>query len=77
MPDFHYDFDSCLQARREFCQKVKRKFGLNIEVYFNDDWESYNYNYINNVEAMAQDKIILSNDGTFGITEIPDMVGGE
>lgn len=66
----------CLQARREFCEKVNRKFGLNIEVYFNDDWESYNYNYVNNVEALAQDKVILSNDGTFSMSETLDTLGG-
>ena len=48
----------CLQARREFCDKVNRKFGLNVQVYFNDDWESYNYNYLNNAEQLAQDGLI-------------------
>lgn len=67
----------CLQARREFAEKANKKFGLNIEVYFNDDWESYNFNYINNVEAMAQDKVILSNDGTFDLSEVSDTLGGE
>lgn len=55
----------CLQARRDFCDKVNRKFGLDVNVYFNEDLESYNYNYTNNVEQMAQDKLILSSDGTF------------
>lgn len=48
----------CLQARREFCDKVNRKFGLDIHVYFNDDWESYNYNYLNNAEQLAQDGLM-------------------
>lgn len=48
----------CLQARREFCDKVNDKFGLDIHVYFNDDFESYNFNYQNNLEAMAQDGLI-------------------
>lgn len=48
----------CLQARREFCDKVNDKFGLDIHVYFNDDFESYNFNYQNNIEAMAQDDLI-------------------
>lgn len=47
----------CLQARRDFCKKMKR-FGLKINVYFNDDLESYNFNYLNNVEARAQDGLI-------------------
>lgn len=54
----------CLNARREFADKCNKKFGLSVEVYFNDDWESYNFNYINNIESQAQDKLILSNDGT-------------
>lgn len=61
----------CLQARREMCKLAKERFGLEIEVYFNDDWESYNFNYINNVESMAQDKLILSQDETF-----TGLVGG-
>lgn len=59
----------CLQARRQACDAINRKFGLNIEVHFNDDWESYNFNYTNNIESMAQDKVILSQDDTFqGLT---------
>lgn len=54
----------CLQARREFCEKVNRKFDLDVRVYFNEDLESYNYNYTHNIEQMAQDKVILSTDGT-------------
>lgn len=48
----------CLQARRKFCEKVNDKFGLNVHVYFNDDFESYNYNYLNNIESQAQDGLI-------------------
>lgn len=55
----------CLQARREFCKRANAKFGLELGCYFNDDWESYNFNYVNNVESMAQDKLILSQDETF------------
>lgn len=54
----------CLNARREFCRKVNKKFGLEIDVVFNEDLESYNFNYTHNIEQMAQDKIILSTDGT-------------
>ncbi len=49
----------CLQARRDFCKVANKKFGLQLAVYFNDDWESYNFNYINNVESIAQDGLIL------------------
>ena len=48
----------CLDARREFCEKANRKFGLNLEVYFNDDFESYNYNYTHNIEQQAQDGML-------------------
>ena len=48
----------CLQARRDFCNKVNKKFGLNIAVYFNEDLESYNFNYTNNIEQMAQDGLV-------------------
>lgn len=59
----------CLQARREFCEKANRKFDLDIQVYFNEDIESYNFNYTHNIEQMAQDKLILSQDETFtGLT---------
>ena len=63
----------CLQARREFCDKVNRKFGLDVQVYFNEDLESYNFNYTNNIEQMAQDKLIFSSDGTLNPD---DMIGG-
>ena len=48
----------CLQARRQACETLNKRFGLDINVYFNDDWESYNFNYLNNVESMAQDNMI-------------------
>lgn len=67
----------CLNARREFCRKVNAKFGLDIQVYFNEDIESYNFNYTNNIEQMAQDKVILSNDGSFSMSETLDAIGGE
>lgn len=47
----------CLQARRDFCRKMQR-FGFDLHVYFNDDIESYNFNYANNLEALAQDGMI-------------------
>lgn len=66
----------CLQARREFCEKVNAKFGLNVQVFFNDDWESYNYNYTHNIEQMAQDKVILSTDGTFSPDDVKEILEG-
>jgi len=52
----------CLQARRQFCDKVNAKFGLSVHVYFNEDLESYNYNYSHNIEQMAQDGLIGGED---------------
>ena len=48
----------CLQARRDFCKIANERFGLNLQVYFNDDFESYNFNYVNNIESLAQDSMI-------------------
>ena len=67
----------CLQARREFCDKVNAKFGLDVHVYFNEDLESYNFNYTNNIEQMAQDKVILSTDGTLDSLNIEGGVIGD
>lgn len=57
----------CLQARRDACKRLKQldpvRFA-DLNVYFNDDIESYNFNYVNNIEAQAQDKLILSADET-------------
>lgn len=52
----------CLNARREFANKCNKKFGLNIQVYFNEDLESYNYNYTHNIEQMAQDDYMVIED---------------
>ena len=56
---------NCLNARRDACKRLRqldpRRFA-DLNVYFNDDWESYNFNYLNNVEAQAQDKLILAGD---------------
>lgn len=52
----------CLDARREFAAKANKKFGLNIRVYFNEDLESYNFNYTHNIEQMAQDDYLGMNE---------------
>ena len=44
-----------MDARREFADICNRKFGADIRVYFNEDLESYNFNYTHNIEQMAQD----------------------
>ena len=42
---------NCLDARRWTCKQLRELapsvFG-EAQVYLNDDWESYNYNYLNN-----------------------------
>lgn len=42
---------NCLDARRWACKQLRElspdTFG-DVQVYLNDDWESYNYNYLNN-----------------------------
>ena len=52
----------CLQARRQAAESLNRRFGLNISVYFNDDFESYNFNYLNNIESQAQDGLLTGGD---------------
>ena len=54
----------CLKARRDFCETANRKFDLDLHVYFNDDFESYNFNYANNIEQMAQDGILTVGETT-------------
>lgn len=53
---------NCLNARRDACKRLRqmdsRRFA-DLNVYFNDDWESYNYNYSNNIEAQAQDGVLM------------------
>lgn len=52
---------NCLDARREACERLRRLDPItfaDLNVYFNDDWESYNYNYVNNIESQAQDGLI-------------------
>ena len=48
----------CLNARRDFCNKVNKKFGLDIQVYFNTDLESYNFNFIHNIQAQSEESSI-------------------
>ena len=59
----------CLDARREFCEKVNRKFGLNVQVFFNEDIESYNFNYTHNIEQQAQDGLITAQTEEVGENE--------
>lgn len=48
-----------LQARRQACDQLRDKFGIDANVYFNVDVESYNFNYVNNIEAKAKDTKVI------------------
>lgn len=63
----------CLAARREACEKLNRRFGLDIQVYFNEDYESYNWNYINNLEAQAQDGLLNQPMNVDLIEDVPEL----
>lgn len=42
---------NCLDSRRWACEKLRKLDPVafaDTQVYLNDDWESYNYNYLNN-----------------------------
>lgn len=68
---------NCLNSRRDACKRLRemdpKRFG-DLNVYFNDDWESYNFNYVNNIEAQAQDKFIIEGIDTAGNFS-PDLDG--
>ena len=52
---------NCLDERNRFCDSMRRistDFD-DMHVIFNDDWESYNYNYTHNLEQMAQDGVLM------------------
>lgn len=56
---------NCLDARRYMCDRLRLIDPVTFAdtyVYFNDDFESYNYNYVNNTESLAQDGM-LAGDG--------------
>ena len=43
-----------LDARRECAEYLNKYFGFDVHVYFNRDYESYNYNYSNDDERKAE-----------------------
>lgn len=61
---------NCLDSRRYFCDRLRtispETFGETY-VYFNDDYESYNFNYLHNAESLAQDGI-LDNSANEGMS---------
>lgn len=53
---------NCLDARRSACDKLRKlspETFSDLYVYFNDDYESYNWNYEHNTESKAQDGLLL------------------
>lgn len=53
---------NCLDARRSACDKLRKLSPdtfSDLYVYFNDDYESYNWNYEHNTESQAQDGLLL------------------
>lgn len=53
---------NCLNARRQMCDELRKldpAIFADTYVYFNDDYESYNWNYLHNVESQAQDGVIV------------------
>ena len=48
----------CLDARREACAYLNENFGLDVQVYFNSDVESYNFNFLGDIERLANAGII-------------------
>lgn len=40
-----------LQMRRDACKKLNERFGLNVRVDWNSDFESRSFNFLNDVEA--------------------------
>lgn len=58
---------NCLDARRSACDKLRKlspETFSDLYVYFNDDYESYNWNYEHNTESQAQDGLLLPEGGT-------------
>ena len=57
---------NCLDARRWACKQLRELapnvFG-DLQVYLNDDWESYNYNYLNN-RALLDENNATAEGGT-------------
>ena len=42
-----------LEARREACDKLNKRFGLNVGVVWNEDFVSDTYNFLHNTEKQA------------------------
>ena len=51
-----------LDARRECADYLNRTFGFDIHVYFNRDYESYNFNYAHDLERQGELQDDLGNE---------------
>ena len=62
---------NCLHARRDAIKKLSKISGdfADVEVVYNDDLESYNFNYMNNMESIAQDGLMQNGNETGGESE--------
>ena len=62
---------NCLQARRDAIKKLRKLSSAfdDTEVVFNDDWESYNFNYRHNIEQAAQDGVKADENDLALLTE--------
>lgn len=60
---------NCLDARRWACRQLRELapsvFG-DLQVYLNDDWESYNYNYLNNRALLDENNAQANRPGEGG-----------
>lgn len=48
----------CMDARREACKYLNDTFGLDVQVYFNSDVESYNFNFLADIERVAASNLM-------------------
>lgn len=58
---------NCLDSRRWACERLRKispETFADTYVYLNDDWESFNYNYSNNIESMAQSNLVSEDNPT-------------
>lgn len=62
---------NCLDSRRWACENLRKlspELFKDAYVYLNDDWESYNYNYLNNRSQLDQNGV------TGQVADIPEEV---
>ena len=52
-----------LKARREAAEKLNKRFGLNVQVFWAHDWETGVYTYLHDLEGRAENDEGLINGG--------------